>query len=200
MKRRTVPREERVLPLRERVPVGYKTSDIVYEANSIYLATDKGERRKTGSYYTPDHIVNHMVEAALGPQCERIDRALRSEIGLLEGELARAEPEKRTELAQRLDALHVDFDDRVLRFRVLDPAMGSGHFLIRVCQYLAEEIATNPTPAIPLPRPCRVMNLRLPTGSGRSPRTACSASILIPWPWNSRSLRSGLRRSPRMRL
>ena len=35
-------------------------------------------------------------------------------------------------------------EDRVLDLRILDPAMGSGHFLVRACQYLAEEIATNP--------------------------------------------------------
>ena len=44
----------------------------------------------------------------------------------------------------RLDRLQSDFDDRVLRLRILDPAMGSGHFLLRACSYLAEEIATHP--------------------------------------------------------
>jgi hypothetical protein len=43
-----------------------------------------------------------------------------------------------------LRALQNDFGNRVLKLRVLDPAMGSGHFLVRACQYLAEEIATNP--------------------------------------------------------
>src|SRR5207248_3123893 len=37
-----------------------------------------------------------------------------------------------------------DFAERVLRLRVLDPAMGSGHFLLNACQYLAEQIALNP--------------------------------------------------------
>lgn len=44
---------------------------------------------------------------------------------------------------RRLEALQTDYDDRILRLRVLDPAMGSGHFLLRACSYLAEEIATN---------------------------------------------------------
>ena len=37
-----------------------------------------------------------------------------------------------------------DYGNRVLALRILDPAMGSGHFLIRACQYLAIQIATNP--------------------------------------------------------
>ena len=44
------------------------------------------------------------------------------------------------EAHQRLSG---DFDDRVLRLRILDPAMGSGHFLLSVCKLLAER-ATNP--------------------------------------------------------
>ena len=35
-------------------------------------------------------------------------------------------------------------------FRVADLAMGSGHFIIRACQYLAEEIATNPYAGDPI--------------------------------------------------
>src|SRR5207253_413490 len=36
------------------------------------------------------------------------------------------------------------FPDRLLKLRVLDPSMGSGHFLLSACQYLAEQLATNP--------------------------------------------------------
>lgn len=31
-----------------------------------------------------------------------------------------------------------------MKLRILDPSMGSGHFLLATCQYLAEELATNP--------------------------------------------------------
>ncbi len=33
----------------------------------IYLATDKGDRKATGSYYTPDYIVNYIVKNTVGP-------------------------------------------------------------------------------------------------------------------------------------
>ena len=33
----------------------------------LYLATDNGERKATGSYYTPDYIVNYIVANTIGP-------------------------------------------------------------------------------------------------------------------------------------
>ena len=33
----------------------------------VYLRTDKGERKATGSYYTPDYVVKHIVENTLAP-------------------------------------------------------------------------------------------------------------------------------------
>jgi hypothetical protein len=87
----------------------------------VYLVTDKGERRAFGSYYTPDHIVDYIVRETLAPICETITAEL-----------------------DAADDGTADFADRILSLRVLDPAMGSGHFLIGACQFLAEKIATNP--------------------------------------------------------
>ena len=43
--------------------------DIVAEfrPGDVYLVTDRGERKLTGSYYTPDYIVKYMVDEALRP-------------------------------------------------------------------------------------------------------------------------------------
>lgn len=136
--------EERVQPLSQPIESGYKTTSIRYPAGSIYLLTDKGERRATGSYYTPDHIVAYIVERTLGPLCESISEGLSREIAEAEAQVRNAAQDELSGLTERLQRLHGDFDDRVLKVRVLDPAMGSGHFLLRACQYLAEEIATNP--------------------------------------------------------
>src|ERR1700722_16733547 len=122
------------------MPKGYETTGQRYKKNSVYLVTDKGERRASGSYYTPDHIVSYIVEQTLGPICDGIDRQLIGDIERVEQEMKRARGENRTQLASRVDALKGDFDDRLLRLRLLDPSMGSGHFLIRACQYLAEQI------------------------------------------------------------
>ena len=142
--RRGASKQELVQPKRNAVPRGYESTSVVYNAGTIYLATDKGERRRTGSYYTPEHIVDQIVQKTLGVQCGRISEQLQREIGSCEDEIRDAENEERERLEKELHELRSAFDDRVLGLKVLDPAMGSGHFLIRACQYLAEEIATNP--------------------------------------------------------
>jgi type I restriction-modification system DNA methylase subunit len=137
-------RAERIIPAREAPPAGFERTSTVYRRGSVYLETDKGERRGFGSYYTPDHIVNYMVDASLGEVCRSIEFGLRTEIAELGRAIAEAPPEEQTALEERRLAVAGAFSDRVLALSVLDPAMGSGHFLIRACQYLAEEIATNP--------------------------------------------------------
>ncbi len=76
----------------------------------VALENDKGERHATGSYYTPDYIVKYIVEQAVGPA------------------LAAAVVGKRDDRA-RIEA--------VLSVNVLDPAMGSGHFLVEATEYIA---------------------------------------------------------------
>jgi hypothetical protein len=70
-----------------------------------YLVTDRGERHTSGSFYTPDFIVEHLVERTLAP--------------LVKG---------------RTPA-------EILQLRVVDTAMGSGHFLLGAVDYLAQAYA-----------------------------------------------------------
>lgn len=144
IRRRTDKREERVIQASERLPQGFEITEVSYEPSTVYLLTNKGERRATGSYYTPDHIVDYIVENTLGPICNSISEKLDEEVDGTKRLIARASVSERAELEEKLESLQGDYDDRILRLRVLDPATGSGHFLIRACQFLAEEIATHP--------------------------------------------------------
>ncbi|MCX6676481.1 MAG: Eco57I restriction-modification methylase domain-containing protein [Methanothrix sp.] len=81
------------------------------EAGEIYLATDKGERKATGSYYTPDYIVKYIVKNTIEPVVEKKKQEW----------LGTSRP----------------FADYVLSIKVLDPAMGSGHFLVEATDQLA---------------------------------------------------------------
>jgi len=93
-----------------------KISDSV-EAGRLYLVTDKGERKATGSYYTPEYIVKYIVKNTLAPLIDpMMEEAIWSE-------------ELRKELLKKL-----------LSIKVLDPAMGSGHFLVEATDYIAREI------------------------------------------------------------
>jgi hypothetical protein len=80
----------------------------------LYLATDKGERKATGSYYTPDYIVNYIVKNTVGP--------------VVEEKWREAEGKK------------LNLIDATLSVKVLDPAMGSGHFLVGSVEFLADSL------------------------------------------------------------
>jgi Eco57I restriction-modification methylase/N-6 DNA Methylase len=92
------------------------------ERHSILVLAPASGRRETGSYFTPEHIVDRIVERTLDPVLER-----RS------AELARSG-------LRGQDAL-----DSFLEVRVLDPAMGSGHFLVSAAAYIAQYVATDPS-------------------------------------------------------
>lgn len=67
-------------------------------------------RKSTGAYYTPHPFVRFLVQETLGPQA-----------------------------AERSPA----FDPNpvaLLKLKVLDPAMGSGHFLVEACRFLGEKL------------------------------------------------------------
>lgn len=67
-------------------------------------------RKSTGSYYTPHAFVRFLVQETLGPQVEE------------------RSPNQDPKPAE------------ILRLKVLDPAMGSGHFLVEACRYLGEKV------------------------------------------------------------
>jgi len=102
------------------------------------------KRKRDGVYYTPEWVVERVVAETLGPRLDEI----RSEVGWsvdLEGD----EVEVARQLAlprSRRSALfnrHVDgiekFRQRLESFTVLDPACGSGAFLIHTLEYLLKE-------------------------------------------------------------
>lgn len=90
------------------VPAG-DADKVVVPAGAAYFHNSSGERKATGSYFTPKIVVDHLVERSivpvLGRHLERIAALL------AEGE--------------QVEAGRAFFD-----FRVADLAMGSGHFLV----------------------------------------------------------------------
>jgi hypothetical protein len=100
-------------------------------AGTVYLVTDRGERKATGSYYTPDYIVRYIVENTLGPLVEQATGRVKER-----GQSARTQADKAAAARTLVD--------EVLGLKVLDPAMGSGHFLVAATEYLAVALATDP--------------------------------------------------------
>lgn len=99
----------------------------------LYLATDKGERKATGSYYTPDYIVEYIVANTLGPLVERSRDQVKTQM---------SQAESLDTIARQQQGASL-FVTEILGLNVLDPAMGSGHFLVEATNYLARVLATD---------------------------------------------------------
>jgi type I restriction-modification system DNA methylase subunit len=74
----------------------------IARSGELFFTPNNKNRKASGSYYTPDAIVKHIVEATLKPLC----RGRRAE--------------------------------ELLKLRVCDPAMGSGHFLAGALRFLTD--------------------------------------------------------------
>lgn len=100
-------------------------------AGEIYLETDRGERKTTGSYYTPQYIVEYIVDNTVGPLVEMARQRVKTRANDAADPVATKEAEQ-------------TFIDEILSLKILDPAMGSGHFLVEATEYLARTLATDP--------------------------------------------------------
>ena len=73
---------------------------------------DAKDRKTSGSYYTPQYIVDYIVENTVGPLIDDIIKKHPKDEQI----------------------------DKILELNIIDPAMGSGHFLIGVTNYMARRI------------------------------------------------------------
>jgi len=130
----------------------YPDRKIAYQKGQLYLANDKGERKATGSYYTPEQIVNYIVENTLDPLVKKAQervKALKPEVDKALANWEKLKEQKQgQEPIDKYEQSITQERERLLEpylsLKVLDPAMGSGHFLARAMDFLAEAIATDP--------------------------------------------------------
>ncbi len=110
-----------------------KTVGTPRQPGELYLTTDKGERKATGSYYTPDYIVEYIVENTLGPLVAQARERVKAQVRQT-GSLDKEERQRQSAAL---------FVQEILALNVLDPAMGSGHFLVEAMNFLARALATD---------------------------------------------------------
>ncbi|MFI6804451.1 Eco57I restriction-modification methylase domain-containing protein [Streptomyces luteogriseus] len=82
------------------------------------IVVRSGNRRDTGTHYTPKALAEEVVEHTLAPLCFAPGPAEGAEPGVWQPKKA----------------------DELLKLRVLDPAMGSGAFLVSACRYLSDRV------------------------------------------------------------
>jgi hypothetical protein len=111
----------------------------------VHLENDKGERKATGSYYTPDYIVKYIVSHTLKPILEERKQKfadLMTQISQLHEKMAdgRLGVQSRNGLQKDLQRLERKSTNTLLDIKICDPAMGSGHFLVEAVDYFTDEL------------------------------------------------------------
>ncbi|GAP21871.1 Eco57I restriction-modification methylase domain-containing protein [Leptolinea tardivitalis] len=109
---------------------------------SVYFAGDPSERKSTGSYYTPEYIVDYIVRNSVGEKLKELKATfLVKEKENLEAFTQAVDEVERSSLASMLEENALEFiRHKVLQLSVLDPAMGSGHFLVNATNLIANSI------------------------------------------------------------
>jgi hypothetical protein len=98
-----------------------KKKDEVYAyAGQVYFHNTSGQRKGTGSYFTPSFVVEHLLERSLDPSLD-------------------AHLEKVKALLAKQD--HAGAGELFFDFRVADLAMGSGHFLTSAIDHIEQRMA-----------------------------------------------------------
>ena len=104
------------------------------DEGNISIRPNPYARKDSGSFYTSQELVDLIVERTLKPLAEERLQAFVEKADALKSD-RRAKEERRAELEQ------LDPAEGVLDLKVLDPAMGSGHFLVTAVDFLSDYIA-----------------------------------------------------------
>ena len=94
------------------------------------IATSR--RKKDGIFYTPDYIVRYIVDNSLGAYLREHEEKFKQEFGL-KGDITDKN------YAKREKQTYTKYQDFLQNIKVVDPACGSGAFLVYVFDYLLAE-------------------------------------------------------------
>jgi len=130
-----IAKEPRVAVSQEDGQVWKSAAEVDTEANSgtivervsegeLYVINDDQKRKSEGAYYTPDVVVDHIISESVEPLITEIKTEMGDEDSLNISDKEAFET----------------FYSRVLELNIVDPAMGSGHFLTGVLDYLTGEV------------------------------------------------------------
>ena len=113
--------------LLEREPVRDDSGRIVVRPNSY-------ARKDSGSFYTPQELVDLIVDRTLKPLAEE-------RLAAFEEKAAALKRDRRPKAEREAELRALDPAEAVLDLKVLDPAMGSGHFLVTAVDFLSDYVA-----------------------------------------------------------
>ncbi len=93
---------------------------------------ETSKRKKDGIFYTPEYIVDYIVKNSVGKKIDEWEDELKEKHNLKE-EITDKNYEKRAIL------VYLELQEKVQNIKVLDPACGSGAFLVKVFDFLLEK-------------------------------------------------------------
>ena len=107
-----------------------------YQKNDLYLASKGGIalRKMSASFYTPDKLVEFLVRQGLQPIFDEREKLIKNDLKKYKNHKS----DKNRSICM----------DRLLDIQVLDPAMGSGHFLVealnKITTWVTSILKTHP--------------------------------------------------------
>jgi len=108
----------------------------------VYFGSDVNERKSSGSYYTPEYIVEYIVTKTLEGKLEKLFiKYTQDQANNYEYHLNAVDTNQKYQFAQLIKEETQKFVlDNILTIKILDPSMGSGHFLVNATNELANFI------------------------------------------------------------
>ena len=103
------------------------------EGAGMAIRLNSFARKTSGSYYTPDDLVSLIIDRTTEP----LVRSRMDAFSQKASELASAHWADDRRLGRLKSA---DPAERILKLKVCDPAIGSGHFLVNLVDYLADRV------------------------------------------------------------
>ena len=107
--------------------------EVVRDGGNIVVRPNVFARKDSGSYYTPDDLVDLIVRETVGPLADARMEDFAAKVAEIGSE--QTPEDRRIGRLKRLDPA-----EKLLELKVCDPAMGSGHFLVNLVDYLADRV------------------------------------------------------------
>ena len=116
----------------------------VDDEGNVTVRLNSYARKDSGSFFTPQELVDLIVDKTLKPLAEE-------RMKLFTDKAAKLKIDPRPKDQRKTDLLKLDPAEAALDLKVLDPAMGSGHFLVAAVDFLSDYIAdlVEQAPAVP---------------------------------------------------
>jgi len=99
----------------------------------VEIDADDEARHRSGSYYTPDDLVSLVITKAVGP-------LVTERVAAFEAKAKELESSHLTKQERLATLTATDPAASILALKICDPAMGSGHFLVSLVDWLADAV------------------------------------------------------------